>query len=60
MGATRVGMENHHYIRALKSSHIRITEREDETVWKHVVHGVYTPKLGYIYLNIDIHHRDPC
>jgi hypothetical protein len=35
------------YIRALKLGHIRITEREDELVWKHNPHGIYTPKAGY-------------
>jgi hypothetical protein len=41
------------YICALKSFHIRIVDREDELVWKYAPHGIYTPKLGYIQLNID-------
>lgn len=42
------------------SSHICITDREDEMVWKHAAHEAYTPKLGYIHLNLDIHLWDPC
>jgi len=36
------------YIRAPKASHIQIVDREDELIWKHVSHGVYTQKVGYI------------
>jgi hypothetical protein len=45
--------------RALQSSHIRITDREDELVWQHAPHGHYTPKLGYIHLNLDLYQREP-
>jgi hypothetical protein len=47
------------YIIALKLVHIRIVDRKDELVWKYAPHGVYTPKLGYIQLNIDMYLRDP-
>jgi hypothetical protein len=47
------------YIQALKSSHIRIVDREDELIWKHAPLGIYTPKLGYIQLNIAQHLREP-
>ena len=39
--------------------HICITNREDELIWKYSLHGSYTPKLGYIQLNIELHLRDP-
>jgi hypothetical protein len=47
------------YIFSLQSSHIRITEEEDELVWKKSPLGNYTPKLGYISLNIDLQQREP-
>jgi hypothetical protein len=47
------------YIRALKIGHICITDKEDELVWQHNPHGIYTPKLGYTQLNIDLHHQEP-
>jgi hypothetical protein len=47
------------YVRALKLGHIRITVREDELVWKHAPHGVYTPKLGYSQINIDLLQPEP-
>jgi hypothetical protein len=47
------------YIKTLRTSHIRITEREDEIVWKKQPHMVYTPKMGYISLNIEVMQRDP-
>jgi hypothetical protein len=42
------------YIFSLQSSHIRITEEEDELVWKKSPLGNYTPKLGYISINIEL------
>lgn len=47
------------YIKALKISHIRIIDGEDELVTKHDPHGSYTLKMGYIQLNIAIHQREP-
>jgi hypothetical protein len=47
------------YSRVLQSSHIIITDREDKLVWQHDPHGNYTPKLGYIHLNLDLYQRDP-
>jgi hypothetical protein len=40
-------------------SHIHIVDKEDELVWKAASHGIYTPKLGYIQLNIEQHLREP-
>jgi hypothetical protein len=34
-------------------------DREDELVWQFYPHGSYTPKLGYIQLNIEQHLREP-
>lgn len=48
------------YISALQSGHIMISEREDELVWQKVPHGVYTPKMGYVSLFIDLMQREPC
>jgi hypothetical protein len=42
-------------IATLKRSHIRLTNREDELVWKKDPLGYYTPKAGYIALNIPLH-----
>jgi hypothetical protein len=47
------------YIRALKLSHIRLTDREDELVWAVDPFGIYSPKVGYIQLNLDLHLRIP-
>ena len=35
------------YTLALQSSHIRITNREDELIWEKAQLGKYTPKIGY-------------
>jgi hypothetical protein len=48
------------YILDLRPRHIRLIDREDELVWKKVLHGVYTPKLGYIALNINFLQRETC
>jgi hypothetical protein len=47
------------FTQALKTAHIRIVDRDDELIWKHAPLGIYTPKLGYIQLNIVQHLRDP-
>jgi hypothetical protein len=47
------------YIRALQLGHICITDREDDIVWQHNPHGVYTPKAGYTQLNIDLLQQEP-
>lgn len=46
------------YIRNLSYSHIRLTNRCDELIWEHHPSGRYTPKHGYIQLNVNIHNRD--
>jgi hypothetical protein len=40
--------------RALKLAHIQLKEKEDELVWVVDPYGIYTPKVGYIQLNIDL------
>jgi hypothetical protein len=63
--AEQVGLEEvqnvswSNYIQALKSSHIKITKRDDELVWQSAPHGVYTLQLGYIQLNINQYNREP-
>lgn len=47
------------YIAALKRSHIRLTDREDELVWQKDPIGFYTPKSGYIALNINPMQQNP-
>jgi hypothetical protein len=47
------------YTRALKLAHICLMDKEDELVWALDPFKVYTPKMGYIQLNIDLHLRDP-
>ena len=37
---------------ALIESHIRIKEGSDELIWSQAENGIYTPKVGYIFLNI--------
>jgi hypothetical protein len=46
------------YLLALQTSHIRIIDREDELIWQNASHGQYTPKLGYIQLNLELYHRE--
>jgi hypothetical protein len=38
------------YIQALKISHIRINDQEDELLWQLSPFGVYSPKEGYSFL----------
>jgi hypothetical protein len=47
------------YITTLQVGHIRLTDREDELVWKKDPSGTYTPKLGYIALNLDLFQQNP-
>jgi hypothetical protein len=39
-------------------AHIPLLDQVDELVWALDSLGIYTPKLGYIQLNIDLHLRD--
>jgi hypothetical protein len=48
------------YIFSLQRGHIRLLDKDDELVWKKSPHGVYSPKLGYIALNVDLLQREPC
>ena len=36
-----------HFIIALHSSHIRLTDKAHELIWEHAQNGHYTPKTGY-------------
>jgi hypothetical protein len=47
------------YIFSLQSCQIRIIEEEDKLVWNKSPLGKYTPKLGYISINIDLLQREP-
>ena len=47
------------YLFTLLRSNIRLLDSEDELVWKKAPHGVYTPKLGYIVLSIDLLREEP-
>jgi hypothetical protein len=64
LGVDSFGLEGNqallwnNYTRALRLGHIRIIDRDDELVWQKAPHGIYTPKLGYIALNVQIMHRD--
>jgi ribonuclease HI len=63
--ATLLGLNGIHadlmrnYIVALRRGHIRLTDRDDELVWKKDPIGFYTPKAGYIALNIDPLQQNP-
>ena len=37
------------------ASHIHISDHVNELIWDKVDSGGYTPKAGYIYLNVDLH-----
>jgi hypothetical protein len=47
------------YISSLRRGHIRLSDKEDELVWKKDPLGSYTPKSGYIALNIDPIQQNP-
>jgi len=42
------------YTRALKLAHIRLKDQEYELVWATDPFGIYSPKVGYIHLNMDL------
>ena len=42
------------YKRALRDSHVKLSGRVDEMIWDHHPSGKYTPKNGYIQLNLEI------
>jgi hypothetical protein len=46
------------YSKPLQMAHIHLLDREDEMVWHLDPHGVYTPKIGYIQLNVYLHYRE--
>ena len=46
------------FLRILRHSHIRLTNRVDELIWDHHPSGSYSPKHGYIQLNVEAHNRD--
>jgi len=47
------------YIAALQRGHIHILDMEDELFWKKYPLGYYTPKYGYVSLNIDLLQKNP-
>ena len=51
-------LEWEHFISRLRDTHIRLRNRGDELVWDHHPSGRYTPKLGYIQLNVEVHNRE--
>ena len=46
------------YIRQLRVSNVRLTNRDDKLVWDYHPSGCYTPKHGYIQLNVLVHDRE--
>ena len=46
------------YIRQLRVSNVRLTNRADVLVWDSHPSGCYTPKHGYIQLNVMVHNRE--
>jgi hypothetical protein len=52
-------LQYRNYIKALQIGHIRLTDREDELVWKKDPTGAYSPKLGYIALSLDLFQQQP-
>jgi hypothetical protein len=47
-------IELERYINMLKISQIRLKDCEDELIWDTTPSGIYTPKLGYLKLNLDL------
>ena len=45
------------YIRKLWASNVRLTNRDDVLVWDYHPSGIYTPKHGYIQLNVMGHNQ---
>ena len=45
-------------ILALQSSHIRITDKEDELIWEKAQLGKYSPKIGYQQLCSQFFHEN--
>jgi hypothetical protein len=56
-GDLKIQWEN--YLLALQRENIRLLDCEDELVWQKAPHGVYTPKLGYTTLSIDLLQEEP-
>jgi hypothetical protein len=47
------------YLTEIKRSQIRLNDREDELIWDSTPSGIYTPKEGYIQLNLEQLQREP-
>ena len=45
------------FIRQLRVTNVRLTNRDDKLVWDYHPSGCYTPKHGYIQLNVLAHNR---
>jgi hypothetical protein len=65
MNATQVGLYIlfneawDHFIESLQRAHIRLSNMEDELVWKLAPSGNYSPKLGYSQLIIGFKQQEP-
>jgi hypothetical protein len=46
------------YIWALQRANICFSDQEDEILWDGDPRGVYTPKLGYVQLIVDLQQRE--
>ena len=46
------------FIRQLRASNVRLNNREDKLIWDYHPSGCYTPKHGYIQLNVLDHNRE--
>jgi hypothetical protein len=44
---------------SLKIGSCQTSGQEDELIWASDPFGIYTPKSGYVQLNLDLHLRDP-
>ena len=47
------------HITALWHTHIKLTDKEDELVWEHAAHGIYTPKTRYQQLCLTTFQTEP-
>ena len=45
------------YLLLLRNTHTRLSARADSLIWVHHTSGKYTPKHGYIRLNVVVQNR---
>jgi len=48
-------IELERYITIFKISQIKLRDSEDELIWDTAPSGIYTPKFGYIKLNLHLY-----